>query len=136
MNTAALDLLERSGRGLYDACAADEPAERYVAAHLAALRAAAAVLAVRGRPAGRVGRGPRSVWDLLPRVAPELTEWAVLFAASARRREAVEAGRTEVVTTRGADDLLRDAEAFHRVVESALGAPSRLVLPDALPACR
>lgn len=131
----ALDLLERSRRGLLDACASTDAPARYVAAHLSALRAAAAVLAVRGRPAGRSGRGPRSVWQLLPLVAPELTEWAEFFAASATRRAAIEAGRLDTVTTRDSDDLLRDAEAFHLAVEVALGLPRLPVLPHAVPAC-
>jgi hypothetical protein len=56
-------------------------------------------------------------------VAPELGEWAAFFASTASRRSAIEAGRTDVVSPREADDLLRDAEAFHHLVESALGLP-------------
>jgi hypothetical protein len=58
---------------------------------------------------------------VLPRVAPELAEWASFFAASATRRAALEAGRTSVVTAREADDLLRDAERFGDVVAELLG---------------
>jgi hypothetical protein len=131
--TGALTLLDRSAAGLLQACAARTAAERYVAAHLAALRSAAAVLAVRGR---RSRGGPRSVWELVPAVAPELTEWSAFFAATAARRAAVEAGRTEAVSAREADDLLRDAEAFQHAVEGALGLPQHPVLPDAIPSCR
>jgi hypothetical protein len=120
-----MDQLDRSSDGLTVARAATTPAERYVAAHLAALRAAAAVLAVRGRPAGGRGR-TLSVWDLLPRVAPELGEWAGFFSASASRRAAVEAGRVDVVSARDADDLLRDAETFALVVGEILGVPREL----------
>ena len=133
VSAAARMLMDRSCTGLLQACAARSPAERYVAAHLAALRAGAAVLAVRGRPTTR--GGPRSVWEVLPRTAPELTEWAAFFAATASRRAAVEAGRGEAITSRDADDLLRDAESFHHVVESLLGLPFQHVLPGALPAC-
>jgi hypothetical protein len=133
VSTAARMLLDRSRAGLLQACAARTCGERYVAAHLAALRSAAAVLAVRGRPSVR--GGPRSVWEVLPRIAPELTEWAAFFAATASRRAAVEAGRGEVITAREADDLLRDAESFHHVVESSLGLAHQPVLPGALPAC-
>ncbi|GAB3690732.1 hypothetical protein GCM10028814_32130 [Angustibacter aerolatus] len=101
--------------------------ERYVAAHLAALRSAAAVLAVRGRPSRR--SRPRSVWEVLPTVAPELGEWAAFFDAGASRRAALEAGRDDVVSTRQADDLLRDAETFLLLVESSLGLPRQEVLP-------
>jgi len=133
VSAAARVLMERSGAGLLQACAARTPGERYVAAHLAALRAAAAVLAVRGRPTTR--GGPRSVWEVLPRTAPELEEWAAYFAATAPHRAAVEAGRGEVITPRDADDLLRDAETFYHVVETVLGLPFQQVLPGALPAC-
>jgi len=62
VSAAALMLIDRSTAGLLQACAARTPGERYVAAHLAALRAAAAVLAVRGRPSSRRPRpaGPPS----------------------------------------------------------------------------
>ena len=130
---AARVLLDRSSAGLLQACAARSTAERYVAAHLAALRAAAAVLAARGRPTSR--GGPRSVWEILPRVAPELSDWSAYFAATASGRAAIEAGRGEATDPRDADDLLRDAETFQHVVESVLGLPYQPVLPGALPAC-
>jgi hypothetical protein len=133
VSTAARMLLERSRAGLLQACDARGPGERYVTAHLAALRAAAAVLAVRSRPGGR--SGPRSVWEVLPRLAPELGEWAAFFASTASRRAAIDAGRTDVVSARDADDLLRDAEAFHHLVESSLGLPYQQVLPLSLPSC-
>jgi hypothetical protein len=126
-------LLDRSSAGLLQACAARSAGERYVAAHLSALRAAASVLAVRGRPISR--GGPRSVWDVLPRIAPEMEEWAAFFSATASRRSAIEAGHGDAVTPRDADDLLRDAETFHHVVEAALGLSFQQVLPGALPSC-
>jgi hypothetical protein len=133
VSPAALMLLDRSRAGVLQACAARSPAERYVAAHLAALRAAAAILAVRGRPGTR--GGPRSVWEVLPRLAPQLEEWAAFFAATATRRAAVEVGRGGVITSRDADDLLRDAENFRQIIETDLGVPRRPVLPVALPVC-
>lgn len=123
---AALDLVDRAHDGLVAARRATTPADRYVLAHLSALRAAAAVLAVRGRPRRR--GGPLNVWQVLPRVAPELGEWAAFFAASAPRRAAVEAGRADVVGARDADDLLRDAEMFSRLVSDCLGLPRQEVL--------
>jgi hypothetical protein len=121
-------LLALSRRGLVEACTAATSAERYATAHLAALRAAAAVLACRARPAtGRRGR-PTSAWVLLADVAPELGEWAAFFAAGARKRAAAEAGLPSAVTEREADDLVRDAESFLSVVESSLGMPGRQLL--------
>jgi len=112
-------LLAAARDGLADAAAAQIARERYALAHLAALRAAAAVLAARARPA-QVRRRPVSAWQVLAVVAPELGEWAEFFAAGAAKRAAAEAGRP-VATRREADDLLRDAERFLGVVEGHLG---------------
>src|SRR4051794_22033495 len=91
----AVRLLMVSRSALRDAERAPTASERYAAAHLAALRAAAAVLAARARPLdGRSQRArrPTSAWVLLTKVAPELTEWAAYFAAGADKRAAAEAG--------------------------------------------
>ena len=61
------------------------------------------------------------MWELLPRVAPELTEWSAFFAASARRRAAVERGSR--ITGRESDDLLRQAENFLEIIQDLLGLP-------------
>jgi hypothetical protein len=121
---AALDLLAHARSGLAEAAAATTPGDRYVAAHLAALRAGAAVLAARARPPrGRGRRGPRNVWAVLTDVAPELSEWAAFFAAGADKRAAAEAGLSRAVNGREADDLLRDAETFLGLVTALLGVP-------------
>ena len=132
-------LLALARRGLVEAATLDRPAERYATAHLAALRAAAAVLACRARPAGGAGRRsrPTSAWVLLSAVAPELTEWSLFFAAGARKRAAAEAGLPSAVTPREADDLVRDVEAFLAVVETTLGFDGHQLLlagNDAVPA--
>jgi SAV_6107-like HEPN len=116
---AVSGLLLASQQGLADAEGARVAGERYALAHLAALRAAAAVLAARTRPQGRRGR-PVSAWRLLTEVAPELGEWAAFFAAGAGKRAAAEAGRP-VVSQREADDLIRDAERFLLAVLGLLG---------------
>lgn len=111
--------LQRARTALVDAELSGQPAERYLAAHLAALRVAAIVLALRARP-GRGSSRPRNAWLLLAEVAPELAEWAAFFAATQGKREAVRAGATAIVTAREADDLLRDAQTFLGLVERAL----------------
>jgi hypothetical protein len=121
-------LLALARRGLVEASSADHPAERYAAAHLAALRAAAAVLACRARPASGRRSRPTSAWVLLTAVAPELGEWAAFFAAGARKRAAAEAGLPAAVTPREADDLVRDAETFLAVVETTLGLDGHQLL--------
>ncbi|GGW32056.1 SAV_6107 family HEPN domain-containing protein [Streptomyces xantholiticus] len=119
---AALDLLAQARSGLDEAAALDQPNERYATAHLAALRTAAAVLAARGRPetGPRRRQRIRSAWEVLPEIAPELSEWSLLFASGADRRARAEAGIRGAASQRDADDLLRDAAMFLRLVERLL----------------
>ena len=127
---SALALLESARHGLAAAECEGSAGARYVAAHLAALRAAAAVVAAKAEPpsSGR-RRRPQSVWALLPRVAPALSEWAAFFAAGAAKRAAAEAGLPRAVSAREADDLLRDAGTFVSLAESTLGVPAQPLLP-------
>ncbi|MFP5281849.1 MAG: SAV_6107 family HEPN domain-containing protein [Actinomycetes bacterium] len=111
--------LRRARSALAAAELAPRPADRFLAAHLAALRVAAVVLAVRARPRGTSGR-PRSAWTVLAEVAPELAEWAGFFASGHAKREAVRTGAATVVTVREADDLVRDAQTFLTVVEATI----------------
>lgn len=108
---AALGLLRQAADGLAEAHRTEEPLLRYPAAYLAALRAAAAVLAVHARPAPRRG-STRNVWQLLAEVAPEFAEWAIFFASCSDTRAAAEAGIARLVGQREADDLLRQSEEF------------------------
>ncbi|MCX4777827.1 SAV_6107 family HEPN domain-containing protein [Streptomyces sp. NBC_01264] len=120
---AALDLLTKAHEGLAEAAVLTRPNERYATAHLAALRTAAAVLAARGRPEPvHPRRRPRirSAWEVLPEIAPELTEWSALFASGAARRARAEAGIAGAATGRDADDLVRAAAMFLRLVERML----------------
>jgi hypothetical protein len=123
----AVELVGRACSGLRDAGVAQDPGERYVTAHLAALRAAAAVLAVRSAPARR--RRPVNVWDALATLAPELSAWSTYFAAGAARRAAVEAGRGSAVTEAEAVEHVRGAEAFTALVTEMLGTPAQQPLP-------
>ena len=110
---------------LTDAELADRPAERFLSAHLAALRLAAVVLACRTRSRRVATAGPRDVWQLLAEVAPEYAEWAGFFASSAVKRQAVQAGAVTLVSLREADDLLRDVRLFHDQVAGRLGRRQR-----------
>ena len=101
----SVDLLDRSAASLRCASQCGDAAQRYVEAHLGALRAAAAVVAARSVPSRR--SRPRSVWQVLTEVAPELTEWAAFFAAHAEPGTAPE-------------PLLVLASGGHRVDTAAL----------------
>ncbi|HYH35139.1 MAG TPA: SAV_6107 family HEPN domain-containing protein [Nocardioides sp.] len=113
--------LSRAAASLQEAVTAPDVPARYACAHVAALRAAAALLAARAHPAPGRRRPQRNAWVLLAEVAPELAEWARFFAAGAAKRAAAEAGSTRAVTPREADDLVRDADRFLGVVEQSLG---------------
>ncbi|MGV9338247.1 SAV_6107 family HEPN domain-containing protein [Streptomyces sp. NPDC003688] len=119
---AAVALLAQARTALAEAVAEELPNERYATAHRAALRTAAAVLAARGRPdpVPRRRARIRSAWELLPEIAPELTEWSALFASGAARRARAEAGIRGAATARDADDLIRDVAMFIRLVERML----------------
>ena len=113
--------LARAAESLSEAMVATEVPARYACAHVAALRAAAALLSARAHPAPARRRAQKNAWELLAEVAPELAEWARFFAAGAGKRAAAEAGSSRAVTEREADDLVRDADRFLAVVEQALG---------------
>ncbi|SDP13038.1 hypothetical protein SAMN04515671_3007 [Nakamurella panacisegetis] len=117
VSQAARDLLADAGRGLGRAIRADQPTDRYAAAHLAALRGAAAVLATKARP-GRSRQA--SAWDLLAKVAPEFSEWSAFFAAGSAKRQAAEAGIARFISPREADDMVRQCAVFLDLVEAAL----------------
>src|ERR1700745_599623 len=105
-----LSMLQSARRGLAEAADESAPGARYVAAHLAALRAAAAIVTVKSDPAPAARRkAPRSVWELLPRVEPALSEWSAFFAAGAGKRAAAEAGLTRSISASEGEDLVRDA---------------------------
>ncbi len=73
----------------------------------------------------------RSVWVVLPQVAPEFTEWAAFFAAGAGKRAAAEAG-VPCVGVREADDLVREADTFVARIAHSLGMPHQPSMADAL----
>ena len=113
--------LERSAESLREAITCTDVPQRYALAHVAALRATAALLAARAQPMPVHRRRQKNAWVLLAEVAPELGEWATFFSAGAAKRAAAEAGSRRAVTEREADDLGRDADRFLAVVETSLG---------------
>ena len=121
---SALRLLTEAEQGLRDAECEADPGRRFAAAYLCALRAAAAVLAQRGRPHRGTSR-PTSVWTLLASVAPEFGEWAAFFAAGSATRASVQAGITRAVSPRAADDLVRQTGQFIDLVRRAMRGAGR-----------
>ena len=86
---AALTLIESARRGPADAAGKAGPATRYVGAHLAALRAAAAIVAVKMGPGQSPAAegSPQRVGAVATGEAA-LSEWAAFFAAGAGERAA------------------------------------------------
>jgi hypothetical protein len=128
--------LERSARSLREAITTSEVTLRYAFAHVAALRATAALLAARAHPTpgpAKRSRVQKNAWVLLAEVAPEFSEWAAFFAAGAGKRAAAEAGSTRAVTEREADDLVRDADRFLGLVEQSLGLTRHVPFQETLP---
>ena len=131
-------LLGRADAELASATTAADPGDRFVHAHLAALRTAAAVVALRGRPTAR--SRARSVWDMLATVEPELAAWSGYFASGARLRAAVDAGHGEEIDPARADELVACAEDFRDevaiLVDPAAGfsRPLHLLAPRLAPA--
>ncbi len=126
----ALDLLSAAAESLDNAHWARTIHGRSAGTRLAVLRAAAAVLAVRGR-GRRAGAGPVDLWRLLPRVAPELTEWADFFATvlpDGGSRPGVDG--VGLMSVREVDDLLRQGEEFVQIVAGLLGLPPVPVVGD------
>lgn len=114
---ASVELIQLAGAGVAAAAVVPVAQQRFNAAYLSALRAAAAMVAMR---APKSGRRISSVWELLTCIAPELGEWARLFQFRGSQRTTA-ASASARVSTREADDLLRDAAAFVRLVARSLG---------------
>ncbi|MFC7247858.1 SAV_6107 family HEPN domain-containing protein [Catellatospora aurea] len=114
-----IELIVLARCGLAEARETESHAQRYAIAHLAALRAAAAVIAARALPAPARRRQITSVWVLLAMVAPEMSAWSSLFSSGAAKRSAAEAGIARV-TAEEADTLLLQAVHFTDEVQEAL----------------
>ncbi|MBD9699694.1 colicin transporter [Flavimobilis sp. GY10621] len=109
-------LMRRSDAEILAAQLSQDPVDRFLHAHFAALRAAGAVLAAVVPPRGR-GRD-RSAWEQLADRVPELAGWAAVFADAARVRAAVEGGRVDLVDDVRADRALEDAEDFRDAIDA------------------
>ncbi|RJS47678.1 SAV_6107 family HEPN domain-containing protein [Nocardioides cavernaquae] len=120
--------LERAAESLREAITTSDVPTRYAHAHVAALRAAAALLAARAP--GPQAPAPEERLGPAREVAPELTEWSAFFAAGASKRAAAEAGSRRAVSERDADDLVRDADRFLSVIEQALGLAPHLPVEE------
>lgn len=115
-------LITRAFYDLDKADRADSSLARYIAAHLAAVRAAGAVISARLSPEKARMRRPSSMWELLPRVAPELADWAAFFDAGTPRRAQCERGQRNAVNAQQAEEMLTQARQFATLAEEMLHA--------------
>jgi hypothetical protein len=106
-----VQLLAIARQGLDEAERCNSVGNRYAGAHLAALRAAAALLSLRAVPGPKQAR-VRPVWALLGEVAPEFAEWTAFFGDRAQKRAAAEAGIPRVVTEAEASAMVSAAGQF------------------------
>src|SRR3712207_7867723 len=136
LSDAAATYLERAAASLREAITSTDAGLRYAHAHVAALRATAALLAARAAPApSRRGRAvQRNAWVLLAQVAPEFAEWAAFFSAGAAKRAAAEAGSARAVTEREAGDPVRGADRDLRLGGAFPRVAPHLPLPPSAPA--
>lgn len=115
-------LISRAFQDLEKADSADTSIARYVAAHLAAVRAAGAVISARISPEQARMRRLSSIWELLFRVAPELGDWAAFFDAGTKRRAQCERGQRNAVNAQQAEEMRTQARKFTTLAEGMLHA--------------
>lgn len=125
------DLLEKALRGLDEAPTMPTEALQYGAAHLAAMRAAAALLAARATAAPGHQQSPaRSVWYLAKQVAPELERELEYWASQAVGRAGADEGFL-TFTAADADRAIQDAAEFVTLVARTLShAPTTDTHPE------
>lgn len=114
-SAAARALLATCDGELATAAVAIDPADRYIAAHLAAARAASAYVDLLA-PATR--RGKRSIWEQLVAIDPCWVPWAAFFSAGTKLRQAVEMGIP--VARAVADEMTAYAEDFRDEIAMAI----------------
>lgn len=115
-SAAARALLATCDGELATAAVALDPADRYIAAHLAAVRAASAYVDLLGPTGSRKGR--RTIWEQLVAIDTCWVPWAAFFAAGTRLRRAVEMGVP--VATSVADEMTAYAEDFRDEIAMAI----------------
>jgi hypothetical protein len=103
-----------------DAVAQPLPADRFRIAHLSALRATAALLAVRSEPGRRLAHRPTSAWVLVLKIAPEFADWAAYFEAGVAKRAAADAGVLAAVSEAEGSEMLEAVRTYLFLVDAAM----------------
>jgi hypothetical protein len=98
------------------AAVALNPADRFIYAHLAAVRAASAYLRLLRVPKPRGAAA--SIWERLATAAPDFALWATFLSSGTRRRRALEGGAH--IYDEEADEMVEVVEHFRDAVAKAL----------------
>jgi hypothetical protein len=117
---AARPALEQARALWRDAISQPLPADQFRIAHLAALRATAALLATRAEAGPRAAHRPTSAWVLVLKVVPEFAEWASYFAAGVPKRAAADAGAIGAVSADDAAELIEAVRVYLALVHTEL----------------
>ncbi|MCL1800365.1 MAG: SAV_6107 family HEPN domain-containing protein [Promicromonosporaceae bacterium] len=127
-SASAKSLLETCDVELGRAAVALDPADRYIAAHLAAVHAACAFIDL---IAGKPDRNRRSVWERLVAIDRNWQPWAAYFAGGTKLRRALEIGVP--VASKVADEMTAHAEDFRDEIAMAIDPacewPSHVSVP-------
>lgn len=111
-------LLRRAHAELDSAHTSTSPQERFVLAHMAALRGAAAALATSGGTIGSKRRKVQSAWVQLAELSPEWLPWVEYYSASAITRAEIESGQQRELQSSQAREAVRAASQFLKAVEA------------------
>ena len=125
------ELLRRAHAELDQLSSRGAAEENFVHAHMAALRAGGALLALHPGPGAR-RRAVRSVWEQIAELDERWGPWAALFAAGAPVRAAIESGRQHRLDP---DQVARTEQAavdFVAIVAEAIAAARADVQPPAM----
>lgn len=114
-------LLRRAHAELDELSAAASLDENFVHAHMAAIRAGAALLALHPAPPRR-RRAVRSVWEQIAELDGVWEPWAALFASGAPLRAAIENGRPHRLDAEQVAHTQRAAAEFVGIVSDAIAA--------------
>lgn len=127
-NAMAQQLVRRARLELESADASSDPQMRFLHAHMAAIRAASAVLVISG-PVARHRRRVLSVWEQLAEAGESWGAWAAMFAAGAPVRAAIEAGRASDLDDGTADAAASAVASFLEDVSAALAGGEAVAAP-------
>src|SRR5699024_11627922 len=120
---------------LYQIEASAPAEENFLQAHMAALRAGAALLAMHPGGAGPGRRGVRSVWEQIAELDQVWEPWAALFAAGAPVRAAIETGRHRLLDPQQVARTEEAAAEFVGIVTDAVAAARSHTRPSVLASC-